>query len=297
MCLRGQPELYVILPYFNFCGFQKRKKLFIEFVHRMEAVPGIKLVVAEYGQALPHLPVYKQFRFEIKNKIWIKENLVNMAVARLPDTWQNVAWVDADITFLNKNWVADTIRELRTNDVVQLFQTAVNLGPDGESIKIDKSFGFMHAKSGTTLTKNDRYGFWHPGYGWAVNHRTWDKMGGLVDWAILGSADRHMAMAWIGRVDWSYPGNIHPNYKAMLKEYQVLCKGFKVSFVPGTILHHWHGSLENRQYRERWDIITKNKFDPFEDLDTSTECVRLSASGLRLEKEIYNYFLERKEDS
>jgi hypothetical protein len=181
--------------------------------------------------------------------------------------------------------------------VVQLFQTAVNLGPDGESIKIDKSFGFMHAKSGTPLTKNDRYGFWHPGYGWAVNHRTWDKMGGLVDWAILGSADRHMAMAWIGRVDWSYPGNIHQNYKAMLKEYQVLCKGFKLSFVPGTILHHWHGSLENRQYRERWDIITKNKFDPFEDLDTSTECVCLSASGLRLEKEIYNYFLERKEDS
>ena len=142
MCLRGQTDLYVILPYFNFCGFQKRKKLFIEFVHRLKDVPGIKLVVAEYGQALPHLPVYKQFRFEIKNKIWIKENLVNMAVGRLPDTWQNVAWVDADITFLNKNWVADTIKELRSNDVVQLFQTAVNLGPDGESIKIDKSFGF-----------------------------------------------------------------------------------------------------------------------------------------------------------
>jgi hypothetical protein len=122
-------------------------------------------------------------------------------------------------------------------------------------------------------------------------------MDGLIDWAILGSGDRHMAMAWAGRVLQSAPGNIHPNYKALLEEYQNMCMGLRISWVPGTILHHWHGSLENRRYRERWDIITKNNFDPFEDLDTSTECVRLSASGLRLEKEIYNYFLERKEDS
>jgi glycosyltransferase involved in cell wall biosynthesis len=263
----------------------------------MRHVPGIKLVISEYGQALPQLPVYKQLRFEIKNQIWIKESLVNLAVNRLPVDWKYVAWVDADITFLNKSWVTETVRALQNNDVVQLFQTAVNLGPAGESMKIDKSFGYMHTDSGTQLTKNDRYGFWHPGYAWAVSRRAWDTMGGLVDWAILGSGDRHMAMAWIGRVDMSYPGNIHPNYKAMLKEYQLLCKGFRLSYVPGTILHHWHGSLDNRRYRERWDIITKNNFDPFEDLDTTGECVRLSTSGLRLEKEIYNYFLERKEDS
>ena len=261
----------------------------------MKYIPGIRIIVSEYGNSLPALPVYKHFRFEKKNIIWIKENLVNMAVARLPRDWQYMAWIDADIKFLNKNWVLDTTNELEKNDVVQLFQTAVNLGPTGESMKIDKSFGYMHARSGTPLIKNDRYGFWHPGYAWAVRRSAWDTMGGLVDWAILGSADRHMAMAWIDKVDMSYPGNIHPNYKAMLKEYELLCKGFRVSFVPGTILHYWHGSMENRQYRERWSIITT--YDPFKDLDTSCECVQLSSTGIRFEKEIYNYFLERKEDS
>lgn len=293
-CCREQP-LYVVLPYFNFCGFKKRKQLFLEFVSRMLCVPGIRLVVAEYGQELPPLPVFKQFKFQIKNTIWIKENLVNRAVARLPADWRYVAWVDADIKFLNKRWVRDTVAALEQNDVVQLFHTAVNLGPDGESLKIDKSFGYMHAKSGTPLVKSDRYGFWHPGYAWAATRQAWNKMGGLIDFAILGSADRHMAMAWIGQVDMSYPGNIHPNYKALLKEYELLCKGFRVSYVPGTIVHYWHGSLENRQYRERWAIITK--FDPFEDLDTSNECVQLSTSGQRFEKDILNYFLQRKEDS
>lgn len=288
--------LYVILPYFNYCGFKKRKSLFVDFVKRIQKLQGIKIIIAENGKSLPKLNVHKHFKFKVEHKIWIKENLINMATNLLPKNWKYMAWIDADITFLNTNWVNDTIKSLRTYDVVQLFQTAVNLGPNGESFKIDKSFGYMHDKSGTPYVKSDKYGFWHPGYAWAIRREAWDKMGGLIDWAILGSADRHMALAWIGRVMTSCPGNIHENYKALLQEYEIMCRGFKLSCIDGTILHHWHGSLENRKYRERWDILTKNKFDPLIDLVTSKSCVSLSESGLRLEKDIMDYFSERKED-
>jgi hypothetical protein len=289
-------QLYVILPYFNFCGFKKREKLFLEFIDRLSKYK-VKIVVVSAG-GLPHcLPVFKHIEVQYKHKIWVKENLVNIAARRLPRDWKYMAWVDADITFLNENWVQDTLEELQVHDIVQLFQTAVNLGPSNEAMKIDKSFGYMYMKSGTTYSQSDKYGFWHPGYAWACTKKAYQQMGGLLDWAILGSGDRHMALAWIGKVECSAPGNIDPNYKLLLRRYEDSCRNLTVSYIPGTILHHWHGSLVNRRYRERWDILTKGEYEPPSDADyTKDGLIYLTEKGTRLAHDIYKYFRERKED-
>jgi hypothetical protein len=291
----------VVLPYFNFCGFKRRRELFIKFVDWLKWRCGIRVVVSEaIGPCpLPCLPVWRHLKFPTQNRVWLKENLINLAVNQLPADWQYVAWVDADLTFLNANWVRDTIKALGTSaDVVQMWQTAVNFGPNCEALKIDKSFAYMHKASGTPWVPNDRYGHWHPGYAWACTKQAWTQMDGLIDWAILGSGDRHMAMALAGRALQSAPGNIHTNYKALLEEYQRMCTGLRISWVPGTILHHWHGSFENRRYKERWEILTRNKFDPFKDVRmTSDGQVALTRPGLRLVRELDEYFLGRKEDS
>jgi len=123
-------------------------------------------------------------------------------------------------------------------------------------------------------------------------------MNGLIDWAILGSGDRHMALALIGRVADSAPGNIHTNYKSLLEDYQKACKGLEVSYISGTILHHWHGSFEDRRYKERWQILTKNNFDPRTDISfTDKGVMLLSRTGLRLTKDLHDYFTGRREDS
>lgn len=297
MCFEDPDALYVILPYFNYCKFKNRLRLFTEFVNRIYKTPGINIVIVEAGDDLPSLPVYKHLKFQEHDHLWIKENLINLAIDKLPDTWKYVAWIDADITFLNKHWVRETINTLKQVDIVQMFQSAINLGQSGEVIKVDKGFGYMHATN-MKYTKTDKYGFWHPGYAWACTHRAYDRMGSLIDWAILGSADRHMALAWINHVDDSYPGNIHPTYKAMLHDYQERCRTMKISYVNGTILHHWHGSLENRKYRERWNILTRLQFSPFDDVGFDNHgVIQLTTSGQRLESELKNYFLERQEDA
>jgi hypothetical protein len=243
------------------------------------------------------MDIFDHLALETDSPIWLKENLINMAIRRLPKDWKYVAWVDADITFLNKNWVTDTVTELESYDIVQMFQTCVNLGSKNEALKIDKGFGYMHRDSGTPYVVSARYGFWHPGYAWACTRKAWLQMGGLIDWAILGSGDRHMSLAWIGRVKDSAPGTIHPTYRAWLEEYELMCKGLEVSYVEGTILHHWHGRLEDRKYRERWDILTKNKFNPMVDIgQTDSGLVQLSDSGRRLDKELLEYFVGRRED-
>jgi hypothetical protein len=297
MWCRPPPDvLYVVLPYFNYCGFKRRQELFIKFVHEIQNVKGVRIVVSELvGPApLPKLPVWKHVKNRSDTPVWMKEKLINVGIKNLPEDWKYVAWIDADITFLNPDWVQDTIDALQTNDIVQMFRTAVNLGPNNEAIKIDKGFGYMHADSGTPYVKTDKYGYWHPGYAWACTRKAFRKMGSsLLDWAILGSGDRHMAMAWIGRVLDSCPGTIHRNYKIMLMEYQHNCQKFKLSYVPGTILHHWHGRFEDRKYRERWDVLVKHAFDPITDVTMS---LRLTPAGKRMEKDLKAYFEGRRED-
>jgi hypothetical protein len=271
--------------------------LFIKFVHEIQNVKGVRIVVSELvGPApLPKLPVWKHIKNRSDSPVWMKEKLVNVGIKNLPEDWKYTAWIDADLTFLNPDWVQDTIDALQTNDIVQMFRTAVNLGPNNEAIKIDKGFGYMHADSGTPYVKTDKYGHWHPGYAWACTRKAFRTMGSsLLDWAILGSGDRHMAMAWIGRVLDSCPGNIHMNYKIMLMEYQHKCQNFKLSYVPGTILHHWHGRFEDRKYRERWEVLVRHAFDPITDVTMS---LRLTPSGKRMEKDLKAYFEGRREDN
>jgi hypothetical protein len=295
MC--GVDPLYVVLPYFNYCGFQKRRTLFIEFVKRISVNPWIKIVVVEMGKDLPSLPVSVHHRITQGKPVWIKENLVNVAVERLPDTWKYMAWIDADITFLNRHWARETVHELKSHDVVQLFQSAVNMGPDGEALKLDTSFVHKYL-SGSKYHKTDKYGHWHPGYAWACTNKAWNQMGGLVDWAILGSGDRHLAMSLIGKVHDSYHGGVHENYKMLLDAFQSRCHGLTLGCVKGTIIHHWHGSLTNRKYRERWLVLVDTKYDPLIDIGLDTNGVlRLTKDGNRLEQPLKDYFVGRDEDS
>ena len=293
-------NLYIILPYFNFCKFRRRRQLFIEFVNSLQGVPGIKVVVSEaLGPApLGRLPV-SHLRFKTDSTFWMKENLINLAVKSLPRSWKYMAWIDADLTFLNLNWVQDTIQTLKTStDVVQMWRSAVNLGPNGETIKVDKSFAYMFKGSGTKWTPTDKYGFWHTGFAWACTRKAYETMGGLIDWAILGSADRHMAFGFSGNILQSAPGTIHPNYRTLLNEFQSKIRNLKLDWVDGTIVHHWHGSFENRKYKERWDILTQNSYDPFKDIGLDTDgLIHFTKSGYRLEEYLKKYFIGRKEDS
>lgn len=298
--------LYVILPYFNYCFFQRRKELFVSFVSHISSKKDIRIVVVEaieqgeksqltkddVGPCLYHISV------ETQHRIWLKENLINIGIKYLPKNWKYVAWIDADLGFLNSFWVKDTIDCLQEFDILQMFQTCANLGPSGEVMKVDKSFGYMYRCSGKPYTKTYKYGFWHPGFAWACTRKAYDTMGGLVDWGILGSGDHHMALALIGKVNCSHPGNIHSNYAKLLDEYEKRVAKLQIGFVPGTIVHYWHGRLEDRKYKERWEILTGHQYDPVKDIyKTKGGVIQLSLSGLKLRDDIHDYFIGRREDN
>lgn len=296
--------LYVIVPYFNYCGFKRRKELFLQFYNRIKDNPRIRIVIceaAEYGTQfeLPtDLPnIFLHIHVNTTDQIWIKENLVNIAVRRLPHHWKYFAWLDSDIHFVEEDWVEKTIERFEKYDVVQLFSTLVYLGPNNEAIKTDRGFGYMYRRSGKAYTQTYRYGFWHPGFAWACTKEAYYTMDGLIDYAVLGSGDHHMALGLISKVECSHPKNIHPTYRKLLKDFERRVRTLRLGYVDGTVLHYWHGDLKLRRYKERWQILTENKYDPLIDVYRDPMGLyQLTEAGKKLDRDIRDYFAGRLED-
>ena len=123
--------LYVILPYFNYCGSKSRKKLFMDFINKYSKTTGIRICIGEakinggsYELPQSMSNIYSHIGITTNDCIWIKETLINIVISKLPSNWKYVAWIDADISFLNTNWVNETIIKLQSNDVLHYFKLA-----------------------------------------------------------------------------------------------------------------------------------------------------------------------------
>lgn len=298
-------KLYVIAVISNPVRYASRYELFQQFERRMREA-GAHLFVTEVAFGHRHFevtetgnPHHLQLRSDFE--MWHKENMINLAIQRLPSDWEYVAWIDADVEFMRKDWINETIQQLQHFQVVQLFEDAIDMGPKHQVIQSHKGFVHMY-RSGAKRGKN--YTFWHPGFAWAARRGAIDSLGGLIDFAVLGAADHHMALAMIGEAKDSVPGQISKAYLEDIMSWQTRAERHikrDIGFVPGTLLHHWHGKKKDRKYVERWSIITKNKFDPRTDLKHDWqglyELEIYEPRQIIMRDEIRAYFRSRSEDS
>jgi hypothetical protein len=71
-----------------------------------------------------------------------------------------------------------------------------------------------------------------------------------------------------------------------------------IGYVPGTILHHWHGKGRDRKYNERWKALVDHKFDPIMDLKRDWQGLyQLNPLKWGLRDAIRQYARDRNEDS
>jgi len=265
---------------------------------------GVHLVTVEVAFGDRHFEITRpddpdNIQLVTDHEIWHKENMINLGIQRLPLDWEYVAWIDTDLQFCNPNWATETIHALQHHKVVQLFETAIDLGPKGEPMTSHKGFMYSYRHG---LSRNFKlYPTWHPGYAWAATREAIDGLGGLIDRAALGSGDHHMALSLIGQGVSSMPGEISPNYTAMIVDWQENAKyyiGDRVGYLPGTIVHYFHGKKRERNYQGRWQILLKQKFDPYIDLCLDSQgLLQFSRHGERLRTDFQSYFSSRNEDS
>lgn len=249
-----------------------------------------------------------------ESEVWIKENLINIGVSRLPHDWQYVAWVDADVMFTRPNWVGETIHQLQHYPIVQMFSESQDVGPRYAALVKAKGFGHCHVK-GVKQPLNPARGsygvpkggeiLWHPGFCWAYRRDAWDALGGMVDFAMMGAADNHMAHALLGRVRDSYHPEVHPRYKEKLIEWENRANRHirrNIGYVSGLLVHYWHGRKVDRRYWDRWRVIVDNKFNPDIDLKYDWQGVlqlvdRGTDRSVKLRDDARRYFRARNEDS
>lgn len=295
--------LDVIAVLSNPVEYNSRYNLFKEFCVRMRKEPQVRLFTVELQHRNKPFITDANIKLRTSDELWHKENMINIATQNLPRGWEYMAWIDADIEFLRKDWVAETIRQLQHYDIVQLFSNAINMGPNNKYLEKYNGFCYQwHQQQKYISPQSNPYKeFWHTGYGFAIRREMYDKLGGLIEFPILGAADHHMCKAWIGRISESFPSEINPNYKTLCENYQKRCDRHlqqNIGYVEGTIIHYWHGKKADRKYRERWDILTNNDYDPLMDIKKdSNNLWILEGNKHKFRDDLRYYFRARNEDS
>jgi hypothetical protein len=316
-------KLYVISVCSNPVRYKRRWELFQQFQRHMHDVEG-NLISVEigYGARFPQIIPKGSYTYEdpttllfqSNEELWHKENLINLALqflTQVDPAWEGVCWIDGDVHFQRHDIIEETAHQLQHYDFVQMFSHALDLGPNLEPIRMNHGFVWAYHNNQFQAPQGAGYGgyynekgvFWHPGFAWAARRTALEKVQ-LLDKAILGAGDHHMALSLIGQGARSLPKGISKGYRDMVLQWQEQAEYHirrNVGYVPGTITHYWHGSKKSRKYVERWKILIDNQYDPVKDISREPSGIyRLNMNhGLRsvkLRDQIRAYFRQRNED-
>lgn len=355
--------LYAIVPYFNPWRWKSREKHTLRAIkHFADAGAVVVLVEAAFNRrsfsladcgldgaiadCSVHGPGYRHqyIGLRTKDELWLKENLINLAVARLPHNWEQVCWLDSDVHFVRPNWVGECIHKLQHYAFLQMFSHARDMGPNYELLPenyphadgrgfvaafqdgVLGDFGFTKKQQPQPEHHRHHHPPHHhppkpptpppysganyagrvfPGLAWAATRKAWDDVGGLIDFAVWGGADYHMAHALIEKTEGMMRNDLHRNYRKLVMQWYYRCHTHirrNVGCMEGTILHSWHGRKTERGYNAKHHLLAEIGFDPLRHLkrdfqglyelhdDRSTAYVRLRDMMRKIAK-------ERDEDS
>jgi hypothetical protein len=299
-----EKKLNVIIVVSNPCLFARRYILLKEFVQRMELEEShINLYIVELAYGKQRFIVTdsnnkNHLQIRTEHPLWHKENMINVGIKKLlPADWKAVAWIDADVEFESPTWALDTLKILNgSKDIIQLFGHCVDMNQHGEAMSIFPSFCFQFTKQLPYSKKP--VNFWHPGYAWACTRKTYDRIGGLYEDAILGSGDNIMALSIIQKAKYAINEQYTEEYINSIFEFEKKTKLLRIGYVPGVIRHYYHGSKKNRNYGNRWKILVDNNYNPTRHITRDENGIIVPSSQCpdTMLTSIMDYFKSRNDD-
>jgi hypothetical protein len=313
---RINDPLYVVTMISNPARYRVRWKHFEDFAKRCEEAGAILYPVeVAFGERAFVIDHPNVIQLRTSHELWHKENAINLGIQRLPQDWKYVACIDADITFARPDWANETIHQLQHYSVVQMWSQAQDLDPEHQALveqRLSLAYCWMHGlPRRVNHTKGDYYGYettvsgqgfyWHPGYAWAYRRDAIDGFGGLLDVCMLGGADYHMAYGLIGEIEQTIQRKTLTNYNDIIRRWADRADRTvkrSVGYVPGLILHSWHGAKAHRRYRDRWSIFEQVQYDPYADLKHDWQGLwQLTDRSPEFRHMLSAYFRQRNEDS
>jgi len=269
-------SLWVIVVYYNPCGYKSRRSTYETFMHNMRS-SGINVLTVEcaFGDDPFELPSSPEvIKVRSNSLLWQKERLINIGASYLPEKCKYVAWIDCDIIFENQNWVQEACELMSGScSIVQLWETCLWLTKGNglpETSNLISSFAAVTAQNISTLDcgRYDMHG--HTGYAWAMRREIFDAVG-LYEHAVTGSADHFMAHAIYGHYGFCIQNALKKDSRQIqhLKRWGDIFSSHaqgRLGVVSGKIRHMWHGSYDRRDYFHRMWKITEYGYNPDADL-------------------------------
>ncbi|WP_166830839.1 hypothetical protein [Thalassoroseus pseudoceratinae] len=296
-------KLGVVTCHFNPCRYTRPVQNYIRFAAGI-AASQLELYTVELAfddepfQLCEHVAPDRHLRYRVSSKygvLWQKERLLNLGLAALPDCYDAVAWIDADLLFANQNWPEIALQKLSETPVVQLFSRVMDTDATGQLIAPPRS-GIGHVL-GTPALKG-QYG--RPGGAWAAWRET--IVDGLYDRHVLGGGDSIMVHAWQGKVQQaqSYAG-LKSNWLNEYAARQTPRVQGRIGYVPGDAVHLYHGTRARRRYVDRYQILRRGGYDPATDITDDNGPLTWSEFAQerkpKMIAEVARYFATRQEDS
>ncbi len=287
-------RLYVVTVVFNPLRFRNRYwnyNLYENMVERSGAILyTVELAFGEREFEITDVnnPHHLQMRARDNQELWLKENALNLLIHHLPPEAHYIAWLDSDIQFMRPDWSQETIQLLQHYKFLQMFSHAqdldVNYAPgvmtpgfvygklteeNAEFAKEKEKSHYYYGVVEKELEKGKIWRYRHPGFAWAARREALSEVGGLIDWTILGSGDWVQANALWGEVDRTLNDGYTDNYKKLCYIWQDRAlKNIRknIGYMPGMVVHHFHGEKKDRNYDRRWKLLVSAKYDPLTDL-------------------------------
>lgn len=224
-----------------------------------------------------------------QNILWQKERLLNLLVEQLPPDVDKVAWIDADVLFLDGAWPERLCAALERRPVVQLWDRwhcTDAVGCVGEVLNSVGPGGERYGKQQSS-----------PGGAWAARRDVFP----LYDRHIVGSGDAMALEAWLGLSE-SYCMSCMTD--AMRTDYDVWkadawrkVQG-SIGALPGDLVHLYHGTRRNRRYVDRWRPVLAAGYDPRQHVavDEQGLLAWTDSAPPQLVEFVREYFTSRQED-
>lgn len=307
---KNQDGLWGITTYFNPEKYNSKSINYRKFRESSKR-QGLKLITIECSFGESPFELEKDdadilIQVRSNSVIWQKERLLNIGLENLPEECTKVAWLDADIIFLNNNWVSETNELLDNFKVVQLFEISVRLKKGQVFTDLsDFEYGPQNGekrKSSVFIRNNKENVDYFPatGFGWAIRRDIIEEIG-FYDKMILGGGDTVIVNSFYNKKEIYeyYNSSIEGLYQDILlwsnKMYDLVKDS--VDNTNGTILHMYHGDMKNRLYEVRYKMIEKINFDIKKDIKINNYgCWEWNTENKKLSAIVKRYFSIRNED-
>jgi len=299
---KDKKHFYVISVVQNPARSRSLMKNYLKFQRQMKHY-GIKLITVEcvYDSAPfavtqmnnePH-----HIQIQSPDVLFHEENLVNIAIAKLPPDAKYVAWCSCDITFTNPHWVEDTINSLKTFKAVQLFERIFYADDQGNEVEQSKGFAaklFGRKKETDSVEKILTENTVESKYAWGFRYKALKDLGGLIDFSPIGNNHKIMAYCLANMAEQYVPAGVSWPFRGAVEEWQSNARTIlnnSIGYVLGAIQVPLIKARKESEVYDNWVLLKEHKFNHINDLYKNKEGLYcLEKSRKRLAEDLKTYF-------